>query len=341
MLIPLVGMLWMGCGSPDPEETPEAVPEAVPVELAASPRMSPMPFPVDNPLSEEAIQLGRALFYDAALSVDGTVSCASCHQQAFAFGDNRARSVGARGLPTDVNTPPLINLAWAPALFWDGRASSIEEALSEHLRSPNIMAREPGALRVVLEGYDARLRAAFPEAPDPVSEVAAVNALASFVRSLVSFNAPLDRFSGDEVALTDIEQRGTDLMDSRLSVPDDENVCNRCHQRARGLAEDDGVAGGLFTNARPRNNGTGTRRVPTVRNIAVTAPYFHDGSAADLAAVIAHYHKEARNADAALVDDGGNPITPEFTEEELEALVAGMGLFTDTEFLSDPKFGKP
>ena len=336
-MIAWVGMIWMGCG---PSE-PDVVAETAPVDLSIPSHISPMPVPDDNPLSEEAFQLGRALFYDSTLSSDRTVSCASCHQQEYAFGDNRALSVGAGGLSTYVNTPPLINLAWAPTLFADGRAGSLEEALSEHIREPNIMAATDGAMDAVREAYALRFKEVFPDQADPSSDASVVKALSTFVRALVSFGAPIDLLKNDEVVLTDKQQRGTDLMEARLNVPDNENLCNRCHERSHGIGDDDGVSSGLFTHKGPRNNGTGSRRVPTVRNSAVTAPYFQDGSAEDFNALLTHYHSGVADAESALVDAAGKPLTPQFSEEELEAFIAMMGLFTDTDFLSNPRFGKP
>ena len=315
-----------------PSESAEPHDPALPVAVA------PLPAPDDNPMSAAGFALGRALFYDPALSADGSVSCGTCHQQRYAFGDNQPTSIGAGGASTALNTPPLINLAWSERLFWDGRADSIESALQEHIADPTIFARSLDTLPAALSAHSAGFQAAF--SAEPTAE-GAVKALAQFVRGLVSFSAPVDRIYTSQVSLTAQQERGGALLAERLGLADGEHRCNTCHSRTAGLTEDGSDRSGLFTSGAAARNGTGSWRVPTIRNIAVTAPYFHDGSQAALTDVLAHYSSLPQDVDAALKDEAGAPVRPAFSESDREDLAALLTLFTDPTFLQNPDFSAP
>jgi len=323
--------VFLACSGDEPVTPVSEGPVALPAHI------SQRPVPADNPMTDAGIALGRTLFYESALSSDGSTSCGSCHQQQYAFGDNTPTSTGVNGQTTH-NTPPLINLAWSTRLFWDGRASSIEDALREHILDPTILDRNPDDIPAVLSDHHNSFEAVFPG--DSISAEGTVRALAQFVRSLVSFNATIDDIQTDTVTLSEAQERGRLLLQDRLSTDDGEHLCNRCHARSAHVTGE-GMMSGLFTTGALSDNGTGTWRIPTIRNIAVTAPYFHDGAAVSLAEALGHYNTLPDSVNAALKDTDGTPIRPEFSASDLADLAESLAVFTDQTFLENPAFGPP
>jgi cytochrome c peroxidase len=257
-----------------------------------------MPVPDDDPLTGEKIALGRRLFFDVRLSADGTRSCGSCHDPDKAFTDGRRVSVGVFGRTGMRNAPTLINRGYGAAFFWDGRVRTLEEQVLKPIEDANEMD---------LPVTDAASRVGLT--PDDLSR-----ALASYVRSILSGNSPYDRFvNGERTALSAEQQAGLQIFRGKGN-------CTACH------------VGPNFTDERMHNTGiawrdghladpgagAGTFKTPTLREIAHTAPYMHDGSLATLEAVVDFY------------DDGGRPnphIDPEIhplhlSVEEKQALVA-------------------
>lgn len=289
--------------------------------------------PDNNALTEERAQLGRRLFYDPILSRDRTVSCGSCHQQEFGFSDPRTVSVGVEEKQGDRNAPHLANLAWVRSgLFWDGRVETLEEQATQPIENPLEMdlAISDAVARLL---DDASYVAAFEQAYDaPPTAQSLGAALASFVRTLVSAEAPYDRYlAGDEAALSASARRGAALF------LDGKTGCFHCHSQTtltndgffnNGTYEDGGDVGRQALTG--RTGDLGKFRVPSLRNVAVTAPYMHDGSLATLRDVIEHY---ARGG-------SGHPSTDvqveplELTEEDKEDLLAFLESLTDAEFLS-------
>lgn len=260
---------------------------------------STAPAPADNPTTPETVALGRALFFEPALSRDGSLTCASCHDLERAGGaDGRPTAVGIDGKIGTRNTPTVYNAAFQARLFWDGRARSLEEQALGPIANPIEMAADLDtvAARLAAEPrYRAAFAAAFgPEAPIDPDHVA--RALAAFERTLITPDAPFDRFvAGDTAALTPRQIRGMALFESV--------GCVVCHagpgfSRASLLAPEGGAgAFRLFPSlASPyaetyrltddlgaaKAGRAGLWRVPSLRNVALTAPYFHNGSVADL-----------------------------------------------------------
>lgn len=301
-----------------------------------APPVSPVPpgfppphIPPDNPQTPEKVQLGRQLFFDTRLSATGRHACASCHEPARAFTDGRARATGALGHELRRNAMPLANGAWSPGYNW---ASPEVSSLEQQLLTP-LLGRHPPELGmggreaelVARLEADAALRAAFtrafPGEPAPVSIDNLARALAAWQRSLVSANSPFDRllFADDRDALDASARRGMALFYSARTG------CAECHsgillggpvRSARdpaprafyantGLYDVDGRGGyppadqGL-KELTGREEDNGRFRVPSLRDVALTAPYMHDGSIATLAAVIDHYDRGGR---ARRVDD--------------------------------------
>lgn len=248
------------------------------------------PAPPDNPMTPDVIALGARLFADPRLSGAGRRSCASCHQPERAFTDGRRRGRALAGTPLRRNTPSLWNLAWAKQFFWDGRAPSLEEQVRAPIEAPDEMGGDwPEILRRLEAdaGLAAQLRIAFPQEP-VVSQATVVKSLASYVRSLVSPPTRFDAWiAGDARAIDPAEARGFRLFSGKAG-------CMLCHVGWRftddrfhdiGLPGKDpgrgAVAGGM--------PGLMAFKTPSLRELAHTAPYMHDGALPTLAAVLRHY----------------------------------------------------
>ena len=257
-----------------------------------------MPVPASNPMTADKINLGRALFADPRLSRSGTVACATCHRPDRAFSDDRVLAVGVFGRTGRRNAPALINRGYGRAFFWDARVSTLEEQVLRPIQDPNEMdlSVEEAATRVGLTAAD-------------LSE-----ALASYVRSILSGNSKFDRFvNGDRTALSDQEQHG-------LQVFRGKGNCTACHVGPTFTDEklhNTGVAwrSGRLTDP---GGGNGAFKTPTLREVARTAPYMHDGSLATLEAVVEFY--DQGGAENPSLDAEIRPVG--FTVEEKQALVA-------------------
>ncbi len=333
--------------------------------------------PERNPMSGEKVELGRHLFYDARLSINGTTSCASCHMQERAFTDGRARSVGATGEVHPRGAMSLVNAAYAARLDWaNPLVSTLEDQMLTPLFGDNPIEMGLGGreaqLLEMLEA-DPRYRelfdAAYPDQEMPISTINTVRAIASFVRSIVSFRSPYDRYlAGDEEALSPLARQGEKLFfDERFE-------CFHCHggfnftdssTHSSARVERFGFHNtGLYnignTGAYPEDNPgladhTGIRRdigrfkAPTLRNITQTSPYMHDGSMKTLAEVLAHYARGGRKIEEGPYAGDGrvSPFKSEFvrgfeaTDEEINALIAFLASLTDEAALTDPRWGSP
>ncbi len=251
--------------------------------------LQPLPrVPAPDP---RLVSLGRKLFFDARLSSDGKVSCASCHDIERGGDDGRPRSKGVEGRDSAVNAPTVLNASLNFALFWDGRAKTLEEQVDEPLTNPDGMNLDWPAVVAKLAGdreYAADFKAAFPEG---ITKTTVSAAIAAFERTLLTRGAPFDRWlEGDSSALTDAQKTGYELFKSV--------GCIACHQGQNvggNMFQKFGILGDYFADRGHvdradygRFNVTGKEvdryvfRVPSLRNVEQTAPYFHDGSAATL-----------------------------------------------------------
>jgi cytochrome c peroxidase len=291
--------------------------------------------PTDNPISEEKVQLGRRLFYDTRLSGNGTYSCASCHQQARAFTDGRAQAVGSTGQSHSRSALSLTNVAYNATFGWsDETRQSLEAQMevpmyNEHPIELGLKAGDPSVwTRFSARADDVmRFRAAFPGEPQPVTMPNIVKAIASFERVLLSGNSPLDRYlyKDERNAISPAARRGLDLFfSSRLR-------CGQCHS-SFNLSGPVKFDGSPRTAALFHDTGLGGKfRAPTLRNIAVTAPYMHDGSIPTLAKVVERYA-----AGVPGVMEGFS-----ISAAETDDLIAFLQSLTDEEFLTNPAFGDP
>ena len=238
-----------------------------------------MPVPEDNPLTAERIERGRELFFDTRLSRDRTIACASCHDPERAFSDGRPLAIGVFNRVGRRSAPALVNRGYGRAFFWDGRAATLEEQVLQPIQDPNEM--------------DMTLREVSARVGMPVEEIS--RSLASFVRSLLSGDSPFDRLiNGDRAALTAEQQDGLQLFRGKAN-------CTACHVGPTLSDErfhNTGVAwrdGHLHDEGRAAVSGRiedrGAFKTPTLREIARTAPYMHDGSVVTLPEVVDFYDR--------------------------------------------------
>lgn len=313
------------------------------------PRGFPVPaVPRENPMSAHKVSLGRLLFYEPRLSITGRHACATCHAQALAFTDGKAVAVGATGESHPRSAMSLTNVAYNPTYTWTDpgfaslEAQVLQPLLNEHPLEMGLAGRE----RVVLETLESEpiyrdsFARAFPDEPAPVSIGNITRALASFERTLISGRSPFDRyvFDDDRAALGSSAKRGMALFYSERIG------CAQCHF---GINFSGPMIHADAPSAEPSfvNTGDGRFRVPTLRNVTVTAPYMHDGRFASLAAVIDHYAAGGRplaedlDATSALKDERLRGFTINATEKT--DLLAFLHSLADVEFLLDPRLGPP
>ena len=255
---------------------------------------SPLPVPADNPLTPEKVALGGRLFFDPALSRSRSVSCSSCHLAGHGFGGNSSLPVGIDGRIGRRNAPTLLNRAYGESLFWDGRAATLEIQALQPIQNPAEMGIRLEELLQRLGG-DAEYRRAFKAAfQDGISTQNVARALASFQRTLLTGNSAVDRFRhGDVTALSDSSRHGLWLFESR-------GLCWKCHSGRNFTDEklhNTGVGWGRTPGDFGRFEVTGKEedrarfKTPTLRDVAKTAPYMHDGSLAALREVVEFYSR--------------------------------------------------
>ncbi len=255
-------------------------------------------WPADNPLTEAGVELGRVLFHDVRLSVNGTQSCASCHAEEHAFSDPRRFSLGAEGQPGTRNAMPLANLAWKPAFFWDGRSPTLRDQVLRPIEDPLEMHERLDRVVNKIGDLAPRFGEAFGTAEITSDRMA--RALEQYLLTLIAGTSKMDRTVTGGERLDELEQRGFELFftesDPGRGIKGAD--CFHCH------------GGAHFTNHQFLNNGLdgdapladeGLARVtgkpadrakfivPSLRNVARTAPYMHDGRFATLEEVIDHY----------------------------------------------------
>lgn len=291
--------------------------------------------PVSNPLTEAGAQLGKRLFFEKRLSRTADVACATCHDQQHAFSDPRPVSTGVEGRAGTRNAPALVNLAWGQHFFWDGRARTLEEQTGKPIENPVEMDLPIGEA-VARLNTDGRYVDAFQAAYDaPPSEESLRNALASFVRTLVSGQSAYDRFlAGDDAALEPGAKRGQALFFGKAA-------CFHCHPPGaltndgffnNGSYVDGGDPGRQAISGLPGD--LGKFKVPGLRNVSVSGPYMHDGSLTSLEEVVDQYDHGGRGGSStdALIE----PLA--LSTDEREDLLQFLRALTDEAFLADPRF---
>jgi cytochrome c peroxidase len=265
-----------------------------------------MPIPEDNPLTTERVARGRELFLDTRLSRDRSIACASCHDPERAFTDGRPVAIGVFNRVGRRSAPALVNRGYGRSFFWDGRAATLEEQVLQPIQDPNEM--------------DMTLPEASARVGMPIDEVS--RSLASFVRSLLSGDSPFDRFiNGDRDALSAEQQAG-------LQVFRGKGNCTACHVGPTFSDERFHNTGVAWRDGRLQDEGRaavtgrvedrGAFKTPTLREVARTAPYMHDGSIGTLGHVVDFYDTGGRENPA--LDPELRPLR--LTEAEKRALLA-------------------
>jgi cytochrome c peroxidase len=294
-----------------------------------------MLIPSNNELTEARIELGKRLFYDPILSIDSSISCASCHHQGKAFADNRVISPGVMNRIGNRNAPTLTNVGYNPTFLFDGYLTTLEMQIlvpiQEHAEfNHNIV--EIGKLLEKDSTYKRLSKAAYNQLPNPF---VITRAIASFERTLISANSVYDQeVYQNKKVMSRSAKRGMDLFFNELH-------CVKCHR------------GFNFTTFETTNNGLyktyedvgryrstkleedlATFKIPTLRNIALTAPYMHDGSLPDLEAVLDHYMSGGKD------HKNKSPIIQPFTlkKREKNDLINFLETLTDTTFITNKKF---
>jgi len=343
LAFPFLFLLLIGCQASQTDLTPDAEASATPYPLDLPEGFPPLPVPPDNVLTMERVELGRMLFYDPILSRDSSISCASCHLQGLAFTDAKAISPGIEGRIGVRNTPTLVNLAYQPYFFSEGGSPTLELQVVGPIETEHEMDLPiaDAAKRVgQVERYRALAERTYPQRRE-VDPYVITRALGAFQRILISGHSPYDRFryQGDEAALTPAQQRGMDLFFS------EKTGCSSCHHGLNltdyqfynvGLSADEPADLGRF---RVTNDSAdiGAFKTPSLRNVALTAPYMHDGSLPHLKAVIDHFDQGGH----------GHPLQPSsirplgLNEQEKADLLAFLEALTDRDFLTNPAYGRP
>ena len=295
--------------------------------------------------SPQQIDLGRLLFFDPVLSADKNLSCANCHNPRLGFSDGMDRSVGARGQVSQRSAPTLWNSAFLKVFFWDARAHSLEEQAIGPLFSDKEMANTPEQLLANLsqvEAYPELFEQAFPDSQDALAIDNIVTALSAFQSSLISLNSAYDRYAhGDAKALSPHELEGLNVFRSFVAR------CSQCHTPPLFTNQQVAVIGTPEPTGLPRDIGaaetfnakrlTGGFKVPTLRNIARTAPYMHSGRFATLREAAEFYTKGRGHA----VPEGEELLLhwhisdPKLTDTELDRLVDFMGALSDESFMPE------
>lgn len=335
--------------------------------------------PADSPLTPAVVALGEKLFFDGRLSGDGTVSCATCHDPARAFTDGRPASIGIAGRAGQRNAPTILNALYNKTQFWDGRVETLEEQAALPITNPFEMGspRVGDALSRIAgdKDYQARFTQAFGRTPN---EQDMLRAMAAYERTLVSFDSPFDHFvAGDKSAISDSAKRGWELFNAKarcnlchalsdqhrdVTVFTDNDFHNigigilrhriapLAQQAQRDLAEGRlqdldaaAIQGEMSVLGRflitKKQSDIASFKTPGLRNVLVTAPYFHDGSQQTLWDVIDHYNKGDGLSNRWL-DEDIQPLA--LTESEIDDLVAFLASLTSPPYkeLGDREFAR-
>lgn len=329
-------------------------PQAYAIEV---PAWFPKPvIPPDNPLTVDGIALGRHLFFDPILSSDSTQSCATCHDPKLSFTDGNKTSRGVLGIDGKRSSMAIVNMAYnTKGFFWDGRAATLEAQALLPVEDHTELNESWDNVVEKLQGhkdYPALFRKAFGiDKKSEISKELAVKAIAQFERTLISYQSRFDQIVWEQQGWpTDAEQRGRDLFFVEFANNSlDHPGCSHCHGSL------------LFTENNYFNNGidsvatlngfsdfglgtvtgnvydNGKFRAPTLRNIALTAPYMHDGRFATLGEVLGHYATGGHGV--ANEDANIRPFT--LTEQQKQDLISFLNMLTDTSFIHNPAFQPP
>lgn len=310
----------------------------------------------DNQLTVQGVKLGRMLFYEKALSQDGTQACASCHMQEFAFTDTATFSIGIKGLPGKRQAMSVFNMAWhGNEFFWDGRAHLLRDQalmpIQDELEMNETLENAVAKLSAKQEYKDQFIRAFGSE--QITSEKISL-AMEQFMNSIVSNSSKYDRFLEDSTEFTASEKRGRRLffLEYNEFFPEESGAdCAHCHSgdnfendryMNNGLDDDAGITdfGSQAVTNKPSDKGK--FKVTSLRNIALTAPYMHDGRFKTLEEVVEHYNSEIKPSstlDPALDQTRNTGLR--LSEQDKKDLVAFLKTLTDDKLLNNTEYSNP
>ena len=312
--------------------------------------------PADNPTTREGVYLGKMLFYEKKLSADNSISCESCHLQKLAFTDGRALSIGADKSLTTRSSMSLTNLLWVRNFFWDGRSPSLEEQAVFPLTNVHEMGQplsESVAKLKKTSLYPPLFKAAF--GTDMITEEQILKALSQFERTLISADSKYDQYLAGTYKPTAGELRGMALF---TNGPAPEKMirganCEHCHGGVKTFKElfhNNGLDSAFSDNGRAnftnQAEDKGRFRVPTLRNILLTAPYMHDGRFATIDQVLDHYNEHILDSPtlSSFLKDVSNDKNGKklaLTSDEKRDIVSFLSMLTDSTFIANPEFSNP
>ncbi|MCW8980475.1 MAG: cytochrome-c peroxidase [Altibacter sp.] len=346
-----ISILCFACTeSDDTGPSYEATPSPLEIPQLFRDKLIPPVVPADNPQTVEGIALGKKLFFDPILSADGTQACATCHNPQNAFSDERQFSIGIDGIAGNRNSMPIFNMAWNfnEQFFWDGRATSLEAQALEPVINPiemhNTWENASASLLADAE-YPELFEAAF--GTRTINSDLATKALAQFMRTLISANSRFDQHLLGTLELTPSEANGLQVF-----MDESRGDCFHCHGNPNNPLWTDNIFHNNGLDAtitdKGRGNVTGDPRefglfkTPSLRNLAYTAPYMHDGRFATLDEVIDHYseglvYSETIDPLMKTVAEGGVQLT----EQDKADLKAFLLSLSDPSFINNPDFRAP
>lgn len=309
------------------------------------PSFTPAPYePADNLTTVEGVELGKKLFFDTDFSKNKTVSCSSCHNPNISFSDTTAYSKGWNGVYTERNSMPLINLAWKQKYFWDGRVNSLEELVLIPIQHKDEMGMDLVELENRVKAnpaYPAMFTKAF--GAEGVSKNTIAKALAQYLRSITSFENGLDTLYGYYVKQgQNVDGDHAKRLGYTPKVIAALALCERCHSTItyggikvtnNGLEADYKDKGLAKTTGKTSDNGM--FMAPTLRNVAITPPYMHDGRFKNLSQVIDHYNSGIvmnPNLDTLLIKNG-QPLRLGLDSTEKKQLLEFL-----TKYMTDKQF---
>lgn len=323
--------------------------------------------PANNPLTEEGVALGRMLFYEPKLSRTNTMSCGSCHQQSKAFTDGLGVARGVDGAANTRGAMSLANILWEPTLNWDGAAVGLETQARKPIENPVEMHQSLAAGVSKLQQtdlYPPLFRKAFGSRT--ITEKNVLQALAQFERTLISANSKYDKYLRGETQLSSQEIQGRVLFSNHPepTIPVAGADCMHCHNEGNRLFTSTDYTRGATTTffnngleSSPKDAGRfmvtglesdrGKMRAPTLRNIALTAPYMHDGRFQTLEQVLDHYSdhvaKDSPNLDLNLLTatNKRNGTQLSLSAIQKQQVIAFLRTLTDSAFIQDKRFSDP
>jgi len=357
VLISFLFIAIISCRKDPPFQVGETTPYEIDYPERIAKFLPPMSIPEDNPMTVEGVELGRMLFFDERLSGDNSISCAECHAPELAFSDTGAFSFGIDGLPGNRNSMPLINLGWMDTYFWDGRKSSLEEQAFAPVTDPVEMHENwPNAISKLQA--DNQYPFLFEEifGTQEIDSVMVSKVIAQFERTIISGDSPMDKYMNANRAIGSSGWSSADEFAAYqgfiIFIDENKGDCFHCHGDSfnplwtDNLYHNNGLDAVITDKGLGKITGNpaddGKFKSPTLRNLAFTAPYMHDGRFKTLDDVINHYSEGLQPSptiDPLMknISLGGAQLSP----DEKYFLKMFLISLSDSSFVNDPRFKDP